>query len=221
MIRIVIADDHHLVRQSIISLIEQWEDMTVVGEAADGHATLRLIQRKKPDVAIIDIVMPLLNGIETSRRIQSLDVDTNVVILSMHSDESVVSQSLRSGAKGYLLKDSVVEELMIAIRSVSKGNPYLSPSIAQTVLSVYLQTDSMNGALTILDRLSSREREMLQLIVEGHTNQVMAQILSISIKTIEKHRATLMKKLEVQNLPDLILIASKHRLVFFDGLDRR
>jgi len=216
MISIVIADDHHLVRQSIISLLEKYEDIEIVGEAADGYETLKLIQQKRPDVAIVDVAMPLLNGIETMRRVKSLDVNTNVVILSMHSDEVVVHEVLRNGARGYLLKNSVVEELIIAIRSASKGEIYLSPAIAQTALSNSFQTESASEALNILSRLSSRERETLQLIVEGHTNQAVAQILNISTKTVEKHRATLMKKLEVRNLPELILKAVKNRLVYLD-----
>lgn len=216
MIRIVIADDHQLVRQSIVSLIEKAEDMEVVGEAADGHETLDLVQRKRPDVAMLDIAMPLLNGIETTRRIQTLSVDTRVVILSMHSEEDVVRHALRCGASGYLLKRSVVEELLIAVRSANKGEIYLSPSIAQTVLSGFLQTESTNESSTVLEQLSSREREILQLIVEGHTNQAASEVLGISAKTVEKHRAILMKKLEVHNLPDLILVALKHRLAFLD-----
>ena len=216
MIRIVVADDHQLVRQSVISLIEKTEDMEVVGEAADGHEALNLVQRKRPDVVMLDIAMPLLNGIETTRRIQALSVDTRVVILSMHSDEDVVHQALRCGASGYLLKKSGVEELLIAIRSANKSEIYLSPSIARTVLSGFLQTESANESSTVLEQLSSREREILQLIVEGHTNQAAAEVLSISAKTVEKHRAILMKKLEVHNLPDLILVALKHRLAFLD-----
>ena len=216
MIRIVVADDHQLVRQSIVTLIEKTEDMEVVGEAADGHETLDLVQRKRPDVVMLDIAMPLLNGIETTRRIQALSVDTRVVILSMLSDEDVVRQALRCGARGYLLKRSVVEELLIAIRSANTGEIYLSPSIAQTVLSGFLQTESANESSAVLDQLSSREREILQLIVEGHTNQAAAEVLGISAKTVEKHRAILMKKLEVHNLPDLILVALKHRLAFLD-----
>ena len=216
MIRIVIADDHQLVRQSVVSLIEKAGDMEVVGEAADGHEALDLVQRKRPDIAMLDIAMPLLNGIETTRRIQTLSVGTRVVILSMHSEEDVVRQALRYGASGYLLKRSVVEELLIAIRSADKGEIYLSPSIAQTVLSGFLQTESTNESSTVLEQLSSREREILQLIVEGHTNQAAAEVLGISAKTVEKHRAVLMKKLEVHNLPDLILAALRHRLAFLD-----
>lgn len=216
MIRIIVADDHHLVRESIVSLIEKWEEMEVVGEAADGHETLRLVRQKRPDVAIVDIAMPLMSGLEAARQIDSLDVETNVVILSMHSDEDVVRLLLRSGVKGYVLKNSVAEELLIAIRSVSRGETYLSPPIAQTVLSEYLRTDSANAPSTIIEPLSSREREIVQMIAEGHTNKTVGQLLNISTKTVEKHRAALMRKLKVRSLPELILIATKHRLAFLD-----
>lgn len=216
MIRIVIADDHHLIRQSIALLLDQVEDIEVVGEAADGLETLKLTQRKRPDIVMVDIAMPLMNGIETTRQIREMAINTHVIILSMYSDKVVVRQALRSGAKGYLLKSSVFEELLIAIRSASKGENYLSPSIAQTVLSEYLESEPATEAMGVQERLASREREILQLVVEGHTNQDMAQILSVSVKTVERHRASLMKKLEVRNLPDLIRIALKHRLVFPD-----
>ena len=172
MISVVVADDHHLVRQSIVSLLESARDIEVVGEAADGHETLWLIQQKRPDIAMVDVAMPQLNGIETTRRIQSLPVDTHVIILSMYSDEGVVRQALRNGAKGYLLKSSIVEELMLAIKSAIKGDIYLSPSIAQTVLTEYLLEESASESLAISDRLSSREREIMQLIVEGTYQQV-------------------------------------------------
>ena len=216
MIRIVIADDHHLIRQCIVMLLDKVKDFEVVGEAADGHETLKLTQRKSPDIVLVDIAMPLLNGIETTRRIREMAINTRVIILSMYSEVDVVHQALRSGAKGYLLKSSVVEELLIAIRSASKGEIYLSPSIAQTVLTEYLQSEPATEAMDIREQLSPREREILQLVVEGHTNQAVAQILNVSAKTVERHRASLMKKLEVCNLPDLIRIALKHRLVFPD-----
>ncbi|MYG84637.1 MAG: response regulator transcription factor [Gemmatimonadetes bacterium] len=214
MISIVVADDHHLVRKSIVSLIENWDGMDVVGEAADGHETVRLVRQKRPDLAIVDIAMPSMNGIETTRQIQSLTLDTKVVILSMHSDKRVVRHSLRCGAKGYLLKKSLAEELMIAIRSVSQGETYLSPSIAKTVVSEYLRTDSADEASTLIDQLSPREREIVQLIVEGFTNKAVAQILNISFRTVEKHRAALMRKLKVRSLPELIFKATEHRIAF-------
>ena len=216
MIRIVIADDHHLIRQSIVSLLDQVEYIEVVGEAADGHDTLKLTRRKRPDIVMVDIAMPLLNGIETTRQIREMDIGTRVIVLSMYSEEDVVREAFKSGAMGYLLKSSVVEELLIAIRSASKGETYLSPAIAQTMLSVYLKSEPATESMIIRKRLSSREREILQLVVEGHTNRDVAQILSVSAKTIERHRASLMKKLEVHNMPDLIRIALKHRLVFLD-----
>ncbi len=216
MIKVVIADDHHLFRQSIKSLLETTDDIQVVGEASDGQETLKLIQRKRPDVALVDIAMPLLNGIEATHRIQSLDVGTRVVILSMYSDEDMVRQALKSGAKGYLLKRSLMEELLLAIRSASIDEVYLSPTIAKTVLSGYLQNETDDRTLSPVDRLSSREREVLQLIAEGHTNQAAAHVLNVSAKTVETHRTNLTKKLKARNLPDLVRIALKHRLTFLD-----
>lgn len=216
MIKVVIADDHHLFRQSIKSLLETTDDIDVVGEASDGQETLKLIQRERPDVALVDIAMPLLNGIETTRRIRSLDAGTRVVILSMYSDEVMVHQALKSGAKGYLLKRSLMEELLLAIRSASIDEVYLSPTIAKTVLTGYLQNETDDQTLSPVDQLSSREREVLQLIAEGHTNQAAAHILNISAKTVETHRTNLSKKLEARNLPDLVRIALKHRLTFLD-----
>lgn len=216
MIKIVIADDHHLFRESIKSLLETTDDIEVVGEASDGQETLKLIQQKRPDVALVDIAMPLLNGIETTYRIQLLDVGTRVVILSMYSDEDMVRQALKNGAKGYLLKRSLVEELLLAIRSANIDEVYLSPTVARSVLTGYLQNETGDRTLNPVDRLSSREREVLQLIAEGHTNQAAADILNISAKTVETHRTNLVKKLEARNLPDLVRIALKYRLTFLD-----
>ena len=213
---IIVSDDHQMVRQSIVSLLEQEKDIEVVGEASDGHETLKLVQQKRPDLVLIDIAMPLLNGMETARRIQMMDIDTRAIILSMHADEEIVRQALKNGASGYLLKSSVVEELMIAIRAAVSGRVYLSPSIAQIVASEYLKEVPDEKPSSPGNRLSSREREILQLIVEGHTNYAAGQILNISTKTVEKHRAALMKKLEVDSLPDLMLLALKKRLVFLD-----
>ena len=216
MIRVVIADDHHLFRQSIKALLETTDDIEVVGEASDGQETLKLVQRQKPDVALLDIAMPLLNGIETTYRIQSLDVGTRVVILSMYSDEEMVRQALKNGAKGYLLKRSLVEELLLAIRSASIDEVYLSPTVARSVLAGYLQNEAGDQTLSTVEQLSSREREVLQLIAEGHTNQAAGHILNISAKTVETHRTNLVKKLEARNLPDLVRIALKYRLTFLD-----
>lgn len=216
MIRIVVADDHQLVRQGIVSLLDREKDIEVVGEAADGHETLNHVQQKNPDLVLIDIAMPLLNGMETVRRMHTLDVDTRAIILSMHADEGIVRQALKNGACGYLLKSSVVEELIIAIRSAVSGRVYLSPSIAQIVASKYGKENAVEEPSSSGDRLTTREREILQLIVEGHTNFAIGQLLNISTKTVEKHRASLMKKLEVDSIPDLMIVALKNRLVFLD-----
>ena len=172
MIRVVIADDHHLFRQSIKALLETTDDIEVVGEASDGQETLKLVQRQKPDVALLDIAMPLLNGIETTYRIQSLDVGTRVVILSMYSDEEMVRQALRNGAKGYLLKRSLVEELLARHTVCQHRRSLFVPcGCPIRTLAGYLQNETGDRTLSPVDRLSSREREVLQLIAEGHTNQ--------------------------------------------------
>lgn len=216
MIRTVVVDDHHLVRQSVVSLLEKNDEIEVVGQASNGYEALKLVKRKRPDIALLDIAMPQLNGLEATRRIMKLDCDTRVIILSIHTDESVVRQALLNGASGYLLKSSVFEELLIAIRSARNGETYLSPPIAQKVLSKYLELNAAIETESVRDRLSSRELEILQLIVENHTNSTIAKILNLNIKTVEKHRASLMKKLDVRTLPDLILVAIKNKLVFMD-----
>lgn len=216
MIRIVVADDHNLVRQSIVSLIEKTEGMEVVGEAAEGRDTLRQIKKKKPHVAIVDVKMPHMHGIEVTGQVRKLDIDTKVVILSEYCDETTVRRALSNGACGYVLKNGDIEELMIAVRSAHKGGIYLSPCIAQTIVTDYVQTESFADALTVSNRLTQREKEILQLIVEGHSNRSIAEMLNVSAKTVETHRTTLMKKLGATNLPELVLAAAKHRLVYYD-----
>lgn len=216
MIRIVVADDHNIFRRCIVSLIETTDGMEVVGEADDGHEALRQIRKKHPHVAIVDIKMPSMHGIEVTGQVQKLDIDTKVVILSAYYDHTSVRRALKYGASGYVIKDGEAEELMIAIRSAHKGETYLSPSIAQIIVPEYLQTASSDEALTVSDRLTPREREILQLIVEGHSNRAIAKLLGVSPKTVEKHRTELMKKLEATNLPELVLAAAKHRLVYFE-----
>ena len=214
MIRIVVADDHSLVRQSIVSLLEQAEDVEVVGEASNGHEALLMIRRKIPDVALMDIAMPRLNGLETAYRIQSSGIDTRLIILSMYSDETVLRRALENGAAGFLLKSSDTDELLGAIRSVSMGEVYLTPELARTASHFVHWPVSVMGSSNMLDKLTFREREVMQLIAEGNTNRSIAEILAISVKTVEKHRARLMRKLGARGIPDLIQAALKHRLVF-------
>lgn len=216
MISIVVADDHHLVRQSIVTLLDQAEDVEVVGEASNGHDALLLIRRKRPDVALVDVAMPQLNGLETAFRTQALGVDTRVIILSMYSDAIIVRRALENGAAGYLLKSAEAGELLDAIRSVARGEDVAPPETPQSVSSTAPGTISVTGSTSALDRLTSREREIMQLIAEGNTNRSISEMLAISIKTVEKHRASLMRKLGVRSIPELIQAALKLRLVFLE-----
>jgi DNA-binding NarL/FixJ family response regulator len=218
MIRVMLADDHHLVRQGIRSLLEKAQDIEVIGEAADGEAALELVIAHIPDVLILDIAMPLLNGIQVAEQIQLRKLPTRVVMLSMYDDESLVRRALRYGAIGYLLKRSVSEELHTAVRSASRNSSYLSPSLSQTLLTNNgSPLDDKTVEPEPYDRLSPRERQVLQLLAEGLTNAAIAQHLTLSIKTIEKHRANLMLKLNVQDMASLIRKAITYELVFFDG----
>ena len=216
MIRVIVADDHHLVRQGIRALLEKADDIEVVGEAADGQEAVELVERLAPDVLVMDIAMPRLNGSQAVGRVRALGVATQVVILSMYSDETLVRQALRNGARGYLLKRSVMEELLLAIRAASRGEIYLSPAISRSVVTGFLTLQTGAGASSPFERLTSREREVLQLISEGHTNSAIAQILTVSVKTVEKHRANLMSKLSVHDLAGLMRVAIKHGLIFLD-----
>jgi DNA-binding NarL/FixJ family response regulator len=216
VIRVIVADDHHLVRQGIRALLEKTDGIEVVGEAADGQEAVELVERLVPDVLVMDVAMPRLSGNQAIGRVRALRVATQVVILSMYSDETLVRQALRNGARGYLLKRSVTEELLLAIRAASRGEIYLSPAISRSIVAdlLTLQTDA--GASSPFERLTSREREVLQLISEGHTNKAIALVLQVSVKTVEKHRANLMSKLDVHDLAGLIRVAIKHGLVFLD-----
>lgn len=214
MISIVVADDHHLVRQSIVTLLDQAEDVKVVGEASNGHEALLLIRRERPDVALVDVAMPQLNGLETAYRTRALDVDTRVIILSMYSDAIIVRRALENGAAGYLLKSAEAGELLDAIRTVASGQGFVPSELARTVSTSDHGAVSVSGSSNVLDRLTSREREIMQLIAEGNTNRSIAEMLTINIKTVEKHRASLMRKLGARSIPDLIQAALKLRLVF-------
>jgi DNA-binding NarL/FixJ family response regulator len=214
VIRVIVADDHHLVRQGIRSLLEKADDIEVVGGAADGQEAVELVERLAPDVLVMDIAMPRLNGNQALGRIRGLGAATQVVILSMYSDETLVRQALRNGARGYLLKRSVTEELLLAIRAASRGEIYLSPAISRSVVAGFLTLQTSADASSPFGRLTPREREVLQLISEGHANSAIAQILTVSVKTVEKHRANLMSKLNVHDLAGLMRVAIKHGLIF-------
>ncbi len=211
MIRVVVADDHELVRKGICALLNAAPDILVIGEASDGQEAVVLIEEAKPDVVIMDISMPRLDGIQATEKVSG---KTAVVMLSMHEDDMIVRRVLQIGARGFVLKRAVTEELLLAVRSAARGETFLSPGISQILINSYgrPQADS------IFDVLTRREREVLQLITEGHTNSEIAQILSISPKTVEKHRGSCMSKLKVNDLASLIRIAIKHRLIIIENV---
>jgi DNA-binding NarL/FixJ family response regulator len=215
MIRIVIAEDHNLVRQGIRALLEQSGEIQVVAEAANGEAAVQLVKEHRPDIVVMDLSMPRLDGTQAAARIIDLKLPTQIIVLSMHADTTVVQQLLRLGVKGYLLKDAVTAELMLAVHSVSQGKLFLSPTISDSVMTMLL-SPSDNTAKTSAELLTPREREVLQLVAEGYTNNAIGEMLNISVKTVEKHRSNLMTKLEVNDLASLIRESIKLGLILLD-----
>lgn len=216
MIRVILADDHHLVRQGIRSLLEKAADIEIVAEAENGQEAVQLTEVLKPEVLVLDIAMPRLNGIQAAQQIHTLGLTTRVVILSMHFDETLVRQALQVGVKGYLLKNSVFEELFLAIRAAARGELYLSPAISEIIVADFLEGHDSSTPASAFDQLSAREREVLKLVAEGQTNKAIAEAMHISVKTVEKHRLNLMTKLNVHDVAGLVRIALKHNLIFLD-----
>jgi DNA-binding NarL/FixJ family response regulator len=212
MIRVIVADDHHLVRQGIRVLLEQAEDIEVVGEAENGQQAIEWVKRLSPDVLVMDIAMPGMDGLQAAEHIRTLGVATRTVILSMYSDRTLVRRALRSGARGYLLKRSVTAELLLAVRAAARGEVYLSPEISATVVADLLVADAAESELQ--DQLTPRELLVLQLIAEGSTNKAIALTMQISAKTVEKHRANLMAKLHVNDIAGLVRVAIEKGLIF-------
>ena len=212
-IRVILADDHQLVRQGIRALLDKTEDIVVVGEAEDGHEALQWVEWLAPDVVVVDMSMPHLGGLQTIAQIKARDEGTKSVVLSMYSDQTHIRQALRSGASGYVLKRSVKEELLLAIRAAHRGEVYLSPRVANTLVDpLRLQVD--DEVLSPFEMLTPREREVLQLVAEGNTSAAIAHLLKISEKTVEKHRSNLMQKLHVGELAGLVRVAIREGLIF-------
>lgn len=211
MINVIIADDHNLVREGIRALLEKAEDIAVVGEAENGEQALELVQAQQPDVLVMDIAMPGMNGIQVLEKLRELNLPTQVVILSMYADEIFVRQALQNGAKGYLLKGSFKEELLLTIRAANRGATYLSPTVSETAL-----TQPSSSGPSPANQLTPREHELLQLIGKGHTNAEIADLLSLSVKTVERHRTNLMTKLDARNIVELIRVAVRHKLIVLD-----
>lgn len=211
-ISVVLADDHAVVRDGLKSLLNAQADMRVVGEATNGQEAVREVARLRPAVAVLDVSMPELNGIEVTRRIQGASPATRVVILSMHATGEHIFQALRAGAVGYLLKESAGAEVVSAVRAVHGGRRYLSQRISDTVVDTFLRHGGADHAESPLARLSAREREVLQLVVEGHSSAQIAQRLLLSPNTVDTYRSRLMEKLGVDNLPGLVKFAIQHGL---------
>jgi DNA-binding NarL/FixJ family response regulator len=212
-IRILLADDHTVVREGMRALLERQPDMTVVAEAADGRESVTLVEEQSPDIVLMDVAMPGMNGIEATRRIVTSSPRTSVVILSMHQDESYVLRALKAGAKGYLLKDSPQADVVAAIRAVSQGRSFLSRKISRMLQEDYVQELESQGLEDSYDLLTDREREILQLLAEGRANKEVASLLNIGLTTVETHRGHILQKLGLHSVPDLILYAVRKRLI--------
>lgn len=205
------CEDHTLVRAGISSLLQSFPGVEVAGEASDGREGLALVRREEPDIVLMDIAMPGLNGLEATARIKKKPGPPKVIILSMYSNEEYVLQALRAGASGYLLKEAATSELQDALEAVARGETYLSPSISKSVIDDYL--GRVESAKDPLDKLTPRQREILQLMVEGNSTRKMAEILHVSAKTVETHRAQLQERLGIYDVPGLVRFAIRVGLI--------
>jgi DNA-binding NarL/FixJ family response regulator len=212
-IRVLLADDHKLIRAGLVLVVQQQPDLSVIGEADDGRQAVQLVESLKPDVVVMDIGMPNLNGIEAARQITASRPDTAVVILSMHADEGYVLRALKAGARAYLLKDSATTDLVQAIRAVVEGKSFFSPAVSKVLLQDYMRKLRRTGAEDSYDLLSPREREVLQLVAEGKSNKEVANLLNLSTYTVETHRAKIMQKLNLKGVPELILYAVRKGII--------
>jgi len=212
-IRVLLADDHKLIRSGLKLVIQQQADLVVVGEADDGRQAVELARSAKPDVVVMDIGMPNLNGIEACYQITQGNPSAAVVMLSMHADESYVLRALKAGARAYLLKDSAEADLARAIRAADEGKSFFSPAVGKVLLQDYVRKMRRTGATDSYDLLTPREREILQLVVEGKSNKDVANLLHLSVYTVETHRANIMGKLSLRSVPELILYAVRKGII--------
>jgi two-component system, NarL family, response regulator NreC len=213
VIRIVLADDHVVMRSGLRLLLERQPNFAVVGEAANGRETVELCEKLNPNVVVLDIAMPQLNGIEAARQISAKLPQIAIVVLSMHSDESYVLRALKSGAKAYLLKDSAESDLIGAIRAVNEGKAFFSPAISKMLVDDYVRRLEQRGVEDSYELLTTREREILQLLAEGKSNKEVATILSLSLYTVETHRGNILQKLNLHSVPELILYAVRKGVI--------
>jgi DNA-binding NarL/FixJ family response regulator len=207
-IRILLADDHAVVRQGFKMILAEQPDMEISGEAANGREAVELAEKIKPDVVVMDVAMPELNGIEATRRLAASVPHTRVLALSMHKDSVYVREILRAGARGYLLKDSPAQDMLAAVRAVAGGEGYISPAVSSAVLDDYRK-----HVTNPIDLLTSREREVLQMLAEGKTNKEIAAVLNLSVYTVEAHRGRIMEKLNVHSINELVRFAVRNGLI--------
>ncbi len=212
-VRILLADDHTVMRAGLRALLERQPNLEVVGEAEDGRQTVELASSHVPDVVVMDIAMPNLNGVEATRRMVSKQPTISVVILSMYSDESYVMRALAAGARAYLLKDSAVTDLIRAIEAVSRGKSFFSPKISRILAEEYVRALKQKGVADSYELLTPREREILQLLAEGKTNKEVATSLNISVYTAETHRGNILQKLNLHSSPELVLYAVRKGII--------
>jgi len=205
--QVLLADDHSMIRQSLKALLEK-KGFQVIAEASDGQEALRSVEKSKPEVAIIDISMPILNGVDTARELKKAAPKTKVILLTQHDEDQYVTEALRAGVRGYVLKSQAADDLVHAIHEVSRGSVYLSPNISRAVIDAYLTKSEVAA-----DPLSGRERQVLQLVGEGKSTKDIAVHLGISVKTAESHRARLMKKLDIHETASLVRYAIRHGLI--------
>jgi len=212
-IKVLLAEDHTIVRKGLRALLDDEADIEVVGEAENGREALDQVQQASPDIVLMDILMPVLNGLEATRQIKKDFPEVKVLILTMHTSEEYIFQILQAGASGYLVKQTAPTELVLAIRAVHRGESFLSPLVSKNVIKEYIRQAEMMGQQNSYDNLTNREREVLQLLAEGHSNQAVAELLHISVKTVKTHRMHLMEKLNLHTMVELIKYAIRKGLI--------
>lgn len=212
MARILLADDHDIVRRGLTALLQERPEWEVSGEASSGRDAVELASRLQPEIAIIDLMMPDLNGLETTRRIRKVSPRTQVLVFTMHHDEELVRDVLDAGARGYLLKTDFERHIVTAVETLLRQQPYFSAQISETVLGGFLRSGRQGHGASAAPRLSPRENEIVQLLAEGYRNKIIAHKLGISIKTVETHRTTLMRKLGIKSIVELVRYAVRNHL---------